>query len=75
VTNLPDKLFDDDVEYFLTAGETNGVEFEKYEMVKEGGRYVRANIIVKLKSDLEICLAMNGKVYHFQNCFDLLIEV
>ncbi len=65
VTNLPDGLWDDDVQYLLTDGEENGVEFEKYEMIKENGKYVRAEIIVKLRSHLEICLAMNGKVYSF----------
>jgi len=56
-------MWDDEVEKFLTDNKNNDMTFESYKVFRDSrGEPEKAEIVLKLKSDVEICLKKDGGV-------------
>ena len=62
VTDLPQKMFEEEVGELLTDNGKNGVVFEKCDIIRKNFKPERAEVYLQSKNDMEICLKKNGEV-------------
>ena len=55
-------MFEEEVGELLTDNGKNGVVFEKCDIIRKNFKPERAEIYLKSKNDMEICLKKNGEV-------------